>query len=457
MNWYPILSRASGLVTCGLFSAALGLSPVAASDRSTLTVNGGQINAERILWKGGNPTGTGSLDFAGGLIQVQSSSENVNAGPAANPLSGSTKLLNVGSELLLAGISVLQSQRLGLTQGGTIILDGHAVLDITGSAIESAEGSGLTSDFHPTFDFIQSFLNGTWSQVQGRILFRSSGSGQIGQGALVRVLGRSENLSNGVDSVTVEYRSLFLAAIENGKIVTDVPGGSFRVEWDGTHTNMWLVVPRATVSNAWVAHASWSGSIEESIDLSKSLAKEGTGPRILNYQNLINSSRGIDSVVFEIDQLGAPNDIGAGDFVFQISPPGAFSETLNPVANWPAAPLPTSVSVLAGSPSRIRIAWPERSIMNRWLRITIKANSNTDLAADEVYYIGHLLGETTGESLGSAFIVQFDDIMAIRNSIGNVVDASGRSDIDKNGIVQFTDITAMRPNIGAALTTITIP
>ncbi len=88
--------------------------------------------------------------------------------------------------------------------------------------------------------------------------------------------------------------------------------------------------------------------------------------------------------------------------------------------------------------------------------MSVKANANTGLAAPEVYYIGHLLGETTGPS-GSVFTVSFADITPIRGAVGSTVNASSTVDIDKNGTVAFADISAMRPNVGAQLTIITIP
>jgi hypothetical protein len=93
--------------------------------------------------------------------------------------------------------------------------------------------------------------------------------------------------------------------------------------------------------------------------------------------------------------------------------------------------------------------------MNRWLRITILASDETGLAERETYCIGHLLGETTGPSDG-IFTVSFADITPIRSDVGQAVDASSITDIDKNGIVSFADISAMRSNVGAQLTQITV-
>jgi hypothetical protein len=214
----------------------------------------------------------------------------------------------------------------------------------------------------------------------------------------------------------------------------------------------------ASVVGRHVYHAGSSfdipNNIQNALDTSKQLAKESQAPQTLGYNNLINSSRGINGLVFDIDNLAG--SVTASDFQFQMSPIGVFNESIHPPGNWENAPAPSTVTVLAGSPSRVAIVWPNNSIANRWLRVTIKANSNTGLASPEVYYIGHLLGETTGLS-GSVFIVAFADITPIRSAVGSTVNASSPADIDKNGTVSFNDISTMRSNVGVTLTAITIP
>jgi hypothetical protein len=94
--------------------------------------------------------------------------------------------------------------------------------------------------------------------------------------------------------------------------------------------------------------------------------------------------------------------------------------------------------------------------MNRWLRVTLKTTPNTGLLEDQVYYLGHLLGETTGTSNG-IFTVAFADITPIRSSVGQNVDASSVSDIDKNGTISFSDISSMRSSVGNQLRQVTVP
>lgn len=215
--------------------------------------------------------------------------------------------------------------------------------------------------------------------------------------------------------------------------------------------------PTASVVDRYAYHrnSAFAGvSVSNALDTSKQLAKESGSPQELGLVNVINSSRGINGIVFDIQDLaGSPT---ADDFEFQVSPTGAFNVGANPPGGWAGAPAPESVSVVAGSPDRVIIVWADNLIANRWLRITVKANSNTGLSTPEVYYLGHLLGETTGLSDG-VYTVAFADITSIRSSVGQSVDAGNAADIDKNGTVAFADISVMRSNVGAQLSNITIP
>jgi hypothetical protein len=211
----------------------------------------------------------------------------------------------------------------------------------------------------------------------------------------------------------------------------------------------------ATIVDSFVSHGGYSGQ-GSAIDTGKSLAKEGVGAGTLSFSNLINTSRGINGIIFDVQGLANGGALTAADFEFQVSPQGAFNEGANPPSGWAAAPAPSSISVTAGSPDRVLIQWANQSIVNRWLRVTVKATANTGLAAPEVYYLGHMLGECTGLS-GTVFTVAFADITAIRNKAGQTVDASSVEDIDKNGTVSFADINVMRANVGNQLTNITIP
>lgn len=214
--------------------------------------------------------------------------------------------------------------------------------------------------------------------------------------------------------------------------------------------------PSAQVVASFVSHSSFSGAgtpPNNRIDTGKVLAKQGSGPTPLVFANLINTAQGINGLVFDVQDL-ANESLGPGDFTVQVSPTGIFDTNVD-YSTWQAGPAPTSVTVTPGSPARVLVQWTNGLIVNRWLRLTVKAE-NTGLAADEVYYLGHLLGETTGLS-GTSYSVTFADITPIRSDVGQVVDASSLTDIDKSGSVTFGDISSMRPSVGTVLSNITIP
>jgi sulfatase modifying factor 1 len=215
-------------------------------------------------------------------------------------------------------------------------------------------------------------------------------------------------------------------------------------------------IPAASLVASQAVHSNWSGS-GSPIDNLKSAAKQGLGVRTLTEANLINPTSGINGIVFDIKGFWNPSAVSLQDFRFQMSPQGAFSELINPLANWQEAPSPSEISVTEHPDqedvTRIIIRWQDSQIMNRWLRATIRTNANTGLMFNEVYYLGHLLGETTGPE-GSVYTVSFSDITLIRQAVGTQVDASSIFDIDKNGIVTFSDISAMRSQVGTVLTTV---
>lgn len=197
-------------------------------------------------------------------------------------------------------------------------------------------------------------------------------------------------------------------------------------------------------------------NIPAALDAGKVIAQEGLSAQLLGFNNLINSTRGINGLVFDIENL--PGTLSASDFVFQWSPQGAFVEDdSNAVGQWANVPVSPTVNVTSGSPSRVVVTWPDQTIVNRWLRVTVMANANTGLETPEVHYLGHLRGETTGPSAGVFSVSYVQELTPIRLSMGTNVNSSSTVDIDKNGLIQFADIVAMRSNAAQQLTQITIP
>jgi hypothetical protein len=106
----------------------------------------------------------------------------------------------------------------------------------------------------------------------------------------------------------------------------------------------------------------------------------------------------------------------------------------------------------------VRIEWPDGEIVNRWLQVKFVDNANTGLRSPQVYYLGHLLGETTGTLSSGSYIVQVMDVTKIRPEVGSTANASNVLDINKNGLIQVSDILSFRSSVGLlSLRNITIP
>ncbi len=188
--------------------------------------------------------------------------------------------------------------------------------------------------------------------------------------------------------------------------------------------------------------------VQAALDTGKSLARESSGVLTLGYQNMINTSRGINGLVFDIQDLASTN-LTAADFQFQMSPQNVYDQPNNPPGSWAAAPAPTQIEVIPASgstPARVILRWADNAIKDRWLRVTLKSTANTGLAEDEIFYAGHLLGDATGDLL-----VRISDILEIRSHLAQQAGVSDVRDIDKDGMIRTNDILAARSNLAQQL------
>jgi hypothetical protein len=56
-----------------------------------------------------------------------------------------------------------------------------------------------------------------------------------------------------------------------------------------------------------------------------------------------------------------------------------------------------SATILQGSgvggSARVKITFPDNTLQNTWLRVTVLANANTGLATNDIFYFGNVIGE----------------------------------------------------------------
>jgi subtilisin-like proprotein convertase family protein/subtilisin family serine protease len=243
----------------------------------------------------------------------------------------------------------------------------------------------------------------------------------------------------------------------NGNITVNTNGRPIYNQLFGVREQISMVVDSAVFYAGSVFD---NGNIENAIDPGKSLVRQGATSQTLTFDNLTNNTTGINGLIFHIDFL-ASDSLGPDDFVFRVSPTGAFIEADHPPDSWQIAPAPSSITVnsISDERSQVVIQWPNNAIQNRWLSVSILPNQNTGLEVGETFFLGHLLGEVNGQLSNGIYVVSNADAALISNSVnGASVPVSSIKDLNKDGFITVADILAMLPGIGAnRLRNITIP
>jgi hypothetical protein len=340
-------------------------------------------------------------------------------------------------------------------------IDGLDDTSATTVTITATDAQGATASVNFTYAVTNRApdLTVTAANVSGAILSTLTNSGTWADVAADTVtLAASIGSVTKNDNGTWNWSLPTTAAINNQTVTitaTDEDGGSSNVSF--------TINAVVTVVNSKVYHLRSSfaaSSVDAALDTGKVLAKSGAAARTLSYENLINSSRGINGLVFDVAGLPSAT-LSASDFVFRMSPTGSFNEAANPPSSWALAPSPSAIVVIPASdtaPARVRVEWADNAIANRWLQVKLLDNANTGLRTPDVYYIGHLFGETTGTLTGGAYLVQTADVVRIRPQVGNSATVSNVLDINKNALIQISDITGFRAQVGVlSLRNITIP
>ncbi|MEQ1825597.1 MAG: PA14 domain-containing protein [Pirellula sp.] len=231
----------------------------------------------------------------------------------------------------------------------------------------------------------------------------------------------------------------------NSQIVTvtatDKDGASTNVSFSLT---AFVVIMRQNVYYAGSTYASLGG-VDAAVDPSKTVAKAISTSQTLSTANVINYSRGINALLFDVAGL-ASSSLVASDFVFRTAP-SSVSGAVTP-GNWPIAPNPSSIVVIPGtatSPARILIEWPDNAIQNTWLQIIVKANAATGLINQQVYYLGHAFADI---NLASPYRVTAVDLSAVQSAIATTIrTVDDPRDLNKDRRVTAADLSLVQSNI----------
>ncbi len=168
--------------------------------------------------------------------------------------------------------------------------------------------------------------------------------------------------------------------------------------------------------------------------------------------NFTNYSRGLNGLV--IDVLGPPNLAGISAASFQFATWSSFPDstpnfvTINPTV---------TVSTFAGGglngSDRVKLEFANNAIQNAWLRVTMLADANTGLAANDVFYFGNARFDVTPTSPFPSQQVTINafDVNTIRARQGqNPGVISNIFDVDRNGVVNAFDTNAVRAGQGVS-------
>ena len=160
------------------------------------------------------------------------------------------------------------------------------------------------------------------------------------------------------------------------------------------------------------------------------------------FVNLSSYARGINGVM--VDVKGLRGEVTAADFDLSVGTPGgawAGAAALALVTRRPGAG--------TGNSDRVILTWPDGAIRNTWLRVTVKANNHTGLAAPDVFWFGNLVGET-GDAATPGRVSALD-LVAVRRAVFSSANITSRLDINRDGRVNALDVAAVRGNLSRAV------
>ena len=159
------------------------------------------------------------------------------------------------------------------------------------------------------------------------------------------------------------------------------------------------------------------------------------------YANYTNYSKGINGLFIDIADLGS-TQLTASDFGFATGnssvASGFQSLGIDPV-----------ITVRAGAgvngSDRVSLIFPDGSVTQTWLQVTVRANAATGLDVDDVFYFGNVIGET-GNS-GNA-VVNLSDVSLTRTNQSGFgsVGIDSLYDYNRDGRVNLSDLSLARTN-----------
>jgi hypothetical protein len=321
--------------------------------------------------------------------------------------------------------------------------DQEATTTVTITANDGVGGTGTTT-FTYTVNNVAPALTRANATVAGNVL-----STLVNNGTYSDVAADTVSLSVDVGSIvknndgTWSWSYAPTTAISNQTVTvtgTDEDGGSATVTF---------------TINA-VVNIATRGLFYNNATGASALASLGTDKAALlpgqtsTFANYTNYSRGLNGVAVDVAGLPATttpalmlsslqfavwNGIDAAGFVAL-----------------PATAIPSAAIVAgggAGGSTRVNITFPDNTVQNTWLRVTVLANANTGLTSNDVFYFGNVIGELNTGNTATRLRVNSQDTSAVRNNQSTGTNSAGVTnifDLNRDGRVNAQDTSIVRNN-----------
>jgi hypothetical protein len=150
------------------------------------------------------------------------------------------------------------------------------------------------------------------------------------------------------------------------------------------------------------------------------------------FQNYTTYSRGLNGIM--IDVANFEGSIMRDAYDLRV---GNSSD----VSTWQPAPEPALVTEYLGAgvngSTRLELVWDDNTLQNEWVQVTLKANANTGIAADDVFYFGNAIGDT-GNSTTDAVVDAADELGAQNNHTATA-SITNLYDFNRDKVVDATD------------------
>ncbi|HWB00917.1 MAG TPA: cohesin domain-containing protein, partial [Pirellulales bacterium] len=238
-----------------------------------------------------------------------------------------------------------------------------------------------------------------------------------------------------------QNQSINQKGFNEGNLVTSFSNGS-------------VIVP-ASIANEYIFYNNSkfdsNNSAANSSDYN-AIATDKTGLQpggTASFSNYTSYSRGINGILVDFANLSTSTTLSASDFQFKVG-------NNNTPSGWANAPAPQTVTTWVGPNGHLfaDVVWADNQIQNQWLQITVKADANTHLASDRVFYFGNEIGDTGAANTGTKAFVSAADVSGVQSNPATSLHPSpitGAYDLNRDGLVNAADIMIAQGSLNSSL------